>query len=253
MSKTCFVIMPIGDQKCGDTIISVSDLRSKYDDLIKEAIINARSDLEIIRSDDVASPGTITLNILDQLMNSDYVVADITYPNPNVFYELGIRHTCRYGTILIKEKKNIDVPFDISHLRHIGYENSPTGLKKLAADLKSAFDHYDKHPNSPDNLVLELANFKKYKFLKFDDEEEIEKNKQASMINALIKMIGNPNVMQILTNETIPEDQKGIIAIQEMAKSPEDAAAILGSLADSGAFKPSLVTKSMNRRKTKRR
>ncbi|MCO5383199.1 MAG: hypothetical protein NHB15_14915 [Methanosarcina barkeri] len=108
MSKTCFVIMPIGDQKCGDKIIiSASELRSKYDGLIKEAITKSRPDLNIIRSDDIASPGTITLAILDKLMNSDYVVADITYPNPNVFYELGIRHTCRTGTVLIKEKRII--------------------------------------------------------------------------------------------------------------------------------------------------
>jgi hypothetical protein len=40
-------------------------------------------------------------------------------------------------------------------------------------------------------------------------------------------MIGNPNVMQILTNETIPEDQRGIMAIQELAKSPEDATVVL--------------------------
>ena len=34
-----------------------------------------------------------------------YVIVDITYPNPNVFYELGIRHAISPRTILIREQK----------------------------------------------------------------------------------------------------------------------------------------------------
>jgi hypothetical protein len=249
--------MPIGDQKCGDkTIISASELRSKYDGLIKEAISKARPDLLITRSDDIASPGTITLAILDRLMNSDYVVADITYPNPNVFYELGIRHTCRTGTILIKEKKNSDVPFDVFHLRHIDYEDTGTGLKKLSEDLNNVFSYIDEYPDFLDNQVLEVASFKQYKFLKFDNEEEVEKNKQISMINAIIRMMAHPDIMHILTDKSIPDDQKGVMAIQELIKYPEDATVILGSLADAGAFnsssnKPRIASRATNGRKTK--
>lgn len=256
MSKTCFVIMPIGDQRCGDKMtISASELRSKYDNLIKEAISNARPNLDVIRSDDVATPGTITLNILNQLMNSDYVVADITYPNPNVFYELGIRHTCRCGTILIREKKNVDIPFDISHSRHIDYEDTTAGLKKLSEKLKIAFDYYDKQPNFPDNQVLELASFKRYKFLKFDDEEEIARSKQIALVNAMTKLFTNPKLIEIYVDKTIPEDQKIILAVQEMSKSPNDAGAIIGSLAASGAFdtlKPNEVARSRSGCKNKR-
>lgn len=256
MNKTCFVIMPIGDQKCEDkTIITTSELRSKYDNLIKEAISNARPNLTIIRSDDIASPGTITLNILDQLMNSDYVVADITYPNPNVFYELGIRHTCRCGTILIREKKNVDVPFDISHSRYIVYEDSTAGLKKLSEELKNAFDFCDSHPSFPDNQVLELASFKKYKFLKFDNEEEIEMNKQCAMIDAIIKMSANPRFLELATDKTIPEDQKNIMLLQELSKT-QDMGAVIKSLAASGVFsipKPTIAVKSTNGRRTKRK
>jgi hypothetical protein len=247
--------MPIGDQKCGDKIIiSASELRSKYDNLIKEAINNARPSLNIIRSDDMASPGTITLKILDLLMNADYVVADITYPNPNVFYELGIRHTCRLGTILIKEKKNTDVPFDISLSRYIDYEDSTAGLKKLSEELKNTFDYFDEHPNVPDNQVLEIASFKKYKFLDFDDKEEKEKDKQLSMINAFIRLGANPKLIEISNDTSIPEKQRGIMAMQELAKSPEDATMILKALIDSGSIimpKPSIVSRQRNGRKSK--
>ena len=36
MSKTCFVVMPIGDQSYGDISLSASELRKRYDDLIKK-------------------------------------------------------------------------------------------------------------------------------------------------------------------------------------------------------------------------
>ena len=122
--KTCFVIMAIGDQSTDDGTVTSSELKRKYDDLIKEAIVKARPRLDVARADDIALPGTITTDIVTRIMHSDYVVADVTYPNPNVFYELGLRHACRTGTVIIKDREGPRVPFDIAHLRYIEYENT---------------------------------------------------------------------------------------------------------------------------------
>ncbi|WP_440955363.1 hypothetical protein ACSAZK_17885 [Methanosarcina sp. Mfa9] len=149
--------MAIGDQKYGELSITAEELRTRYDDLIKEAILNSRPDLEVIRSDDVEAPGGITSDIFKRIIKSDYVVADITYPNPNVFYELGIRHAIKPGTTLIKEKNGIPAPFDISHTRYIEYENTPTGLKKLSDKLRKQFIWFDSNPNIPDNQFIELT------------------------------------------------------------------------------------------------
>ena len=169
MVKTCFVIMPIGDQIFRDKIVSADELRNKYDDLIKEAILKAKPDMEVTRADDVNVPGVITNDILKRLMNSDYVVADITYPNPNVFYELGLRHACRTGTILIKENNGQIPPFDISHARHIEYDNTVTGLKKLSIKLESQFEWFENNKKSPDNQFIELAMYTKNDVLKYYD------------------------------------------------------------------------------------
>jgi S-layer protein (TIGR01567 family) len=150
--------MPIGNQKIGDEMISAESLRSKYDDLIKEAILRAKPDLDVTRADDVDIPGVITNDILKRLMTSDYVVADITFPNPNVFYELGLRHACKIGTILIKEKSDVPLPFDIAHSRYIEYDNTGTGLKKLSQRLKKQFEWFENNKNIPDNQFIELAN-----------------------------------------------------------------------------------------------
>ena len=74
-------------------------------------------------ADEVAAQGTVTTDILTRLMYSDLVLVDVTYPNPNVFYELGIRHACRSGTIIVRSKAaDGAAPFDIGHQRYISYE-----------------------------------------------------------------------------------------------------------------------------------
>ena len=92
--RTCFVVMPIGDQDVGNIKVAASELKAKYDDLIKEAIAKANPLLEVVRADEVSGPGMITSDIITRIMHSDLVVVDVTYPNPNVFYELGLRHAC---------------------------------------------------------------------------------------------------------------------------------------------------------------
>lgn len=165
MKVTCFVAMPIGDQQLpSGEIVSAHELRDRYSDLIKEAILCARPDAEVIRADEVADPGNITSDILYRLMDSDYVVADVTYPNPNVFYELGIRHACRPGTILIREATGPRVPFDISVLRYIEYHNTPTGLKKLSKGLQSRFNWFAANPGTPDNDFLAIASSRGFMF-----------------------------------------------------------------------------------------
>jgi len=154
VSARCFVIMPIGDQEVGCEPVTASDLRKLYDDLIREALRKARPDLSIERADDLPSPGDITADIFERIADADYVVADITYPNPNVFYELGLRHASRAGTILLRNKAGPKPPFDISVLRHIEYENTATGLKELAKKLKAEFDYREAHPGRPDNRFL---------------------------------------------------------------------------------------------------
>ena len=170
--KTCFVIMPIGNQKHGDIEISASELKARYNDLIKVAINNANSELTVIRADEFPISGSISKEILTYLMHADYVIADISYPNPNVFYELGLRHAVRSGTILIKDSSAPRVPFDINHLKYYEYENTPSGLKNLSDQLKEYFSS-EQTTTHPDNDFLYLAQFTKYRYPDFSDRKDL--------------------------------------------------------------------------------
>lgn len=210
--------MAIGNQEVNGKNISESDLKSKYDDLIKEAIKKADDSLEVVRADDIAMPGTITTDIITRIMHSDYVVADVSYPNPNVFYELGLRHASRTGTIIIKDKDAPSTPFDIAHLRHIEYDNSASGLKKLSQNLKQYFGYFKNNPDSPDNQFLEHAKLTHYEFPNYSREDE--KTPEEEIISA---MFDSPEILEMFIEHQSGSkvDDAQIQMMRALFKNPE--------------------------------
>lgn len=228
--NTCFVIMPIGDQNVNGEKIAATDLKKRYDDLIKEAIVKADPTLAVVRADEVSLPGTITSDILTRIMHSDIVIADCTYPNPNVFYELGLRHACRPGTIIIKDKNGPKVPFDIAHLRHIEYENTPSGLKELSENLKRYFQHYSKNPDHPDNHLLELAKLTEYKFPDYCKDEY---DPELEQIGAFMAIMQHPELMDLIQRKTAGENVDAEM-LPAILKYPDIAATLFKTFVKSG-------------------
>jgi len=133
--EMCFIISPIG--KDGSPTRTRSDLVLK--EIIQPAAV--QNGLKILRSDYDKRPGAITSQIIRHLLNAKMVVADLTDQNPNVFYELALRHAFRKPVIQIIEKGQI-VPFDTVNLRTIEYTllNDATTSDKLS----EAISHLEK-------------------------------------------------------------------------------------------------------------
>jgi hypothetical protein len=115
--KTCFYIAPIGDDG--------SDFR-KHSDLFLGSIVEPALDqlgLKVVRADAIDKPGFITRQIIDYLMKSKLVVADLSFHNPNVFYELAIRHAARLPVVQIIRKSD-RIPFDLNQVRTIQIDDS---------------------------------------------------------------------------------------------------------------------------------
>lgn len=94
----CFVIMPFGVKKVGDLEI---DFDMIWTDFISRA--GETSGFELTRADQRMENGIITSSMIRDIYHADVAIADVTYHNPNVFYELGVRHAlARHGTVLIK-------------------------------------------------------------------------------------------------------------------------------------------------------
>lgn len=236
--------MAIGDQTIGDTTVSEHDLRKIYEDLIKVALLRADPSLEIIRADEVAAQGTITTDILTRLMHADIVVADITYANPNVFYELGIRHACRSGTIILRDNSAaVYAPFDVSHQRYISYDNTPSGLKSLAGQLSERLTWYATAPTT-DNHLLEHAKNSKFNFPQFGEETTLRREEgikdlieaiieSDELIDALLSSLGD--------RTDIPPVLLPMIA--GLRKNPAAAGKIISAFIKMGVLDPARLLK----------
>lgn len=234
MNNTCFVIMPIGTQTIGNITITEKELRQKYDYIIKNAVLRAKPNLEVIRADEELNPSSISNDIFTKLMHSRFVIADITYPNPNVFYELGIRHAIKTGTILIREQVDFSIPFDISHLRHIEYTQEPSGMEKLSDQLKRMFEFYEKNPDKPDNQFLELCSFTNYIPTIFGKADPA---KQEMVANLFSIILTNPEIMKALTDPSLSTEAQQQTFFEELGKNPDNAKQLIQALFKSGIIK----------------
>ncbi|MBV9240733.1 MAG: DUF4071 domain-containing protein [Acidobacteria bacterium] len=65
--------------------------------------------------------------MFERLMLCDYAIADVTGANPNVYYELGIRHALRPRSTTIIFAQGTAMPFDVAPLRGIPYRLGEDG------------------------------------------------------------------------------------------------------------------------------
>jgi len=103
----CFVIMPFD---------------AKYDQVYESLIAPACRKAGFVpkRADVPSASERITDHLLKQLLESDVVLGDLTSRNPNVLYELGVRHACGGTTVLFQAAGTAPI-FDIQDIRTIKY------------------------------------------------------------------------------------------------------------------------------------
>src|SRR5260370_42294702 len=73
-------------------------------------------------------------DVVSLIDRSSLVICDCTGRNPNVFYEIGIAHALGREVILITQVE-LDIPFDLRHLRFVQYLNNGEGLNALSTRL----------------------------------------------------------------------------------------------------------------------
>ena len=115
--KTCFYISPIGKEQSEERL---------HSDLFLESIISPALEefgYKVIRADSIGKAGMITNQIIDYIVNSALVVCDLSFHNPNVFYELSLRHSTGKPTVHIIRKSD-SIPFDINDFRTIIIDDS---------------------------------------------------------------------------------------------------------------------------------
>jgi hypothetical protein len=127
---TCFVIAPIGSNE--------SDIRKRSDKVLKHIFRKALAEkYQVIRGDEIDEPGMITSQVLRAVQEAALVVADLTGHNPNVLYELAVRHAIEKPIIHVIEPKLSKIPFDIAGFRTIEFDlTDPDSIESAVEQLK---------------------------------------------------------------------------------------------------------------------
>jgi O-acetyl-ADP-ribose deacetylase (regulator of RNase III) len=127
--KTCFAIMPYGQSGVPGPD-NTCDERQHFDavyDFICETVQGLG--IRPLRSDRTAEATPIHGRMLTDIIDADLAIVDITNNNPNVFYELGVRHTARRHTTLLIGYGETRPPFNLSGIRVISYDLADDELR----------------------------------------------------------------------------------------------------------------------------
>ncbi len=117
MKPHAFVAMPFGIKPGHDG--ALIDFNRIYADYIGPALEAAG--FEVFRADEEQRAGDIRTDMFQELLMADLVVADLTLDNPNVWYELGVRHALRARGVILVQGPRPSQPFDIYTDRKLHY------------------------------------------------------------------------------------------------------------------------------------
>jgi hypothetical protein len=147
--KKCFVIMPIGKGE------EQRRWREIYETIFKRTIETTGLDLQCERADDIHESGSIMRQVLVQLHSAPLVLADLTTQNPNVFYELGVRHAMGKRSILVGQSPQ-DSPFDTHQYRMLIYKYPADPADDFHLNVRAFLEDVIRNPKKPDNPVADL-------------------------------------------------------------------------------------------------
>jgi len=158
-AEQCFVVMPFGVKPVPNGGGRTYDFDKVYRVIMERAIRQAG--LEPIRADHRKGGNLIHTDMFKDLRDRPVVLADLSLDNPNVFYELGIRHVMSpTGTVLMCCAGS-NLPFDVKLSRVIFYRYDGESLdweeaERVVQELHAALTEARRGtPDSPVHALLE--------------------------------------------------------------------------------------------------
>lgn len=146
----CFYITPIGDE--GTPERRHSDLFLNY--LVEPALRSLK--MTVVRADMIGNAGLITSQILEHILKCRLCIVDLSFHNPNVFYEMAIRHASNRPIVQISRKRD-RLPFDVGQVRTVIIDDSDiyalipnieSYRSEIATQAKGALDGQSSNPIS---------------------------------------------------------------------------------------------------------
>lgn len=186
MKPLCFMIMPYG-RKPTQTEANRGPAEVNFDALWDRAYVPIIQDLgyEPVRADQ--DSGALIINqMIERLYFADLVLADMTIPNGNVYYEVGIRHACKENGCVLLAADWSKALFDVVQMRTLRYPlpegdildataqaiiaASKDKIKTLAGGSSPVHESIKGYPRKPDQAAASTMKGAMLEFATFQGE-----------------------------------------------------------------------------------
>lgn len=184
-SSSCFVIAPIGEDD--------SETRKRSDKMLKYVIspVAEEQGYEAIRADQISEPGLITSQVIQHVADDDLVIADLSERNPNVFYELALRHALKKPLVQLMAKGE-RIPFDVAGMRTIEIDindlDSVESAKEALAEQIKAVEKDPEAIDTPISFAFDLQQLRQ--------SENPEERSLADLVSALSELRSEVNDLE---------------------------------------------------------
>jgi len=193
--KKCFIITPIGN----DNSEIFRKAKGVIDSVIKPVLQRNGFD-DIKPAYEIMDSGMIGNQIINRIMNDDLVVTNLTGNNPNVMYELAVRHASAKPIIHICEN-GTTLPFDIKDSRTIFYTDDMLGVQELQSNFELFVKNIDYSKDYMDNPIYSGIRTGTI-FKKMHDEG------QQNEVEILQKILDKVAILPGMNNNEILKDSK---------------------------------------------
>jgi len=172
-----FVAMPFGVKPGPDG--QPIDFDRVYTELLKPALEAAG--LDVFRADEEQQAGDIRTDMFQELLIADLVLADLTLANPNVWYELGVRHALRARGVVIVCGGHATTAFDLYTDRKLRYgikdggpdpATLPGDIQRLTDMVRATMESWHGRKVSPVYQLLPNLQEPDWKSLRIGDVRE---------------------------------------------------------------------------------
>jgi len=196
--RKCFIITPIGNEN-SDTFRKAKGV---IESVIKPVLTECGFD-DIKPAYEINVSGMINTQIINRIIDDDLVIVNLTGNNPNVMYELCLRHVVAKPIIHICEN-GTSLPFDIKDSRTIFYVNDMLGVEELKLKLTDYLQVIDYQSEYSDNPIY---NARKMNILLKDVSEGDKKSAEINLLQKIYEKLDN-NVSTDFSDTSIIYDKK---------------------------------------------
>lgn len=202
MAVYVFVAMPYGTKEG-------IEFNKVYSEYIKPALESVG--FEVFRADEELRAGNIRTDMFQELLLADLVVVDLSIDNPNVWYELGVRHALRERGVVQIQSKRDHLPFDIYVDRALRYHlkdgvPDPNYLEAdkqaLATFAVETIKSWHGRKISPVYHLLRYLKEPTWKSLRIGEANEFwEAHEKWELRIEVARRLGRPGDILVLTEE----------------------------------------------------